>query len=117
MNKFVAVNQHNDHTSVCLSIEEGEIMAIGEKMEAINEEAYMNGYNWEAFLNKYLAIYHEELLNGLEADSEAGAYVALYQNADSEKASKLAKVINELINNTTKIYSFLQENGEEIEWD
>ena len=31
-----------------------KILAIGEQMNEINEEAYMNGYNWDAFFNYYL---------------------------------------------------------------
>lgn len=30
-------------------------LAVGQKMYEINREAYMNGYNWDAFLNYYLA--------------------------------------------------------------
>ena len=30
-------------------------LAVGRKMNEINEEAYMNGYNWDAFFNYYLA--------------------------------------------------------------
>lgn len=52
-------------------------MEIGKKMETINEQAYMNGYNWEAFLNCYPEIHQPELLDGIETDSEAGTYVAL----------------------------------------
>jgi hypothetical protein len=92
-------------------------MAIGQKMEAINEEAYMNGYNWEAFLNHYLQTNHPDLLDGLDTDSEGGTYVALYDKADSDKADKLISVINGLVNNPDKIYSFLKDNGEDIEWD
>ena len=92
-------------------------MAIGEKMEAINEEAYMNGYNWEAFLNHYLQTNQPELLDGLDTDSEAGTYVALYDKDNSDKAEILVGVINEIVNNPDKIYNFLKEKGDDIEWD
>ena len=82
-----------------------------------NEEAYMNGYNWEAFLNLYLQTNQPELLDGLDTDSEAGTYVALYDKADSDKADKLVGVINGLVTNPDKIYSFLKQNGANIEWD
>jgi len=92
-------------------------MAIGQKMEAINEEAYMNGYNWEAFLNSYLQANNPALLNGLNTDSEAGTYVALYDKPNTLNADKLIEVINQLIHNPDKVYAFLKENGETIEWD
>ena len=117
MNNFATKLEHNDQTSVYFNIEADEVMAIGERMEAINEQAYMNGYNWEAFLNHYLQANQPELLDGLDTDSEAGTYVALYDKAESDKADKLIDVINELVNSPEKIYNFLKENGEDIEWD
>ena len=117
MENFISKHEHGDTISVYFNIEVDEVMSIGEKMESINEQAYMNGYNWEAFLNAYLHINNPTLLEGLDADPEAGTYVALYDKSDSLKASKLIEIITELINNPDKIYSFLEENGEEIEWD
>lgn len=117
MSNFATKTDHDDQVSVYFNIEADEIMAIGEKMEAINDQAYMNGYNWEAFLNYYLQTYQPELLNGLDTDSEAGTYVALYGKTDSDKADKLIGVINGLVNNPDEIYSFLKDRGNDIEWD
>lgn len=96
MSDFATKHEHDDQTSVYFNIEADEIMAIGQKMEAINEQAYMNGYNWEAFLNHYLQTNQPELLDGLDTDSEAGTYVALYDKEYSGKADKLIDVINTL---------------------
>ena len=30
-------------------------LAVGRKMNEIDEEAYMNGYNWDVFFDYYLA--------------------------------------------------------------
>ncbi len=117
MNNFATLQEHDDQASVYFNIEADEVMAIGDQMAAINEQAYMNGYNWEAFLNRYLQVNHPELLEGLDTDPEAGTYVALYDNADRDKASRLAGVINGLIHSPDAIYRFLKENGGEIEWD
>lgn len=117
MDTFVTKNEHDDQTSVYFDIEADEVMAIGEKMEAINEQAYMNGYNWEAFLQHYLKLNNPDLLDGLGADSEAGCYVAIYDKAQTGKADGLIEVINGLVNNPAKIYSFLEANGDDIEWD
>ena len=117
MSDLAVKHEHDDQISVYLNIEEDVIMAIGQKMEEINEEAYMNGYNWEAFLNKYLQTNHPELLEGIDTDSEAGTYVALFEKSNSNKADKLVGVINELVKNPEEIYSFLKANGEDIEWD
>lgn len=117
MSEIVTKNQHDEETSVYFNIEADEVMAIGEKMEAINEQAYMNGYNWEAFLDHYLEANHPDLLEGLDTDSEAGTYVALYETADESKADELVAVIKDLVANPEKIYTFLKDNGEDIEWD
>lgn len=117
MSDFVTKHEHDGQTSVYFNIEADEVMAIGEKMQGINEQAYMNGYNWEAFLNSYLHANNPELLDGLDTDSEAGTYVALYAEASSGKADRLIGIIKRLVNNPDEILSFLKENGEEIEWD
>jgi hypothetical protein len=117
MNDIVTKHTDDDQTSVYFNIEADQVMAIGEKMEAINEQAYMNGYNWEAFLNHYLQNNLPELLDGLDTDSEAGTYVALYDKSQAAKADKLVNVINGLIQSPDKIYEYLKKNGEEIEWD
>jgi hypothetical protein len=45
MNDIVTKHTDDDQTSVYFNIGADQVMAIGEKMEAINEQAYMNGYN------------------------------------------------------------------------
>src|SRR5690606_20034279 len=107
MKEFVTKHEFEDEISICFSIEEDEVMDIGKKIQAINDQAYMNGYNWEAFLNHYLQTNQPGLLVGLDTDSEAGTYVALYYQTDSEKADKLVDVINGLVMNPDRIYSYL----------
>ena len=41
-------------------------MAIGERMNEICDQAYMNGYNWEAFLNSYLEENAPEIADAIE---------------------------------------------------
>ncbi len=77
----------------------------------------MNGYNWEAFLHHYLQINHPDLIDGMDTDSEPGTYGAIYDIADGAKADQLVDVINRLVNNPDKIYIFLNDNGQDIEWD
>ena len=117
MNDFATKHEHEDQVAVYFNIEADEVMAIGEKMQAIEEQAYMNGYNWEAFLNHYMETKYPKLLDGLETDSEAGTYVALYDKTNKNKADQLAGMINTLVNNPEQVYSFLNENRGEIEWD
>lgn len=104
---------------VCFDIQQEKVMAIGEEMNAIQEEAYMNGENWDIFLQYYLAEHAPEVLVGMETDPEAGMYVAYYDSKpESEaKAKKLAAVITSLVEHPEEIYRMLQEAGDEIEWD
>ncbi|MBR4833328.1 MAG: hypothetical protein IKU86_03200 [Thermoguttaceae bacterium] len=92
---------------------------VAEKMEAIDENAYMNGYNWEAFFNFYLAETAPELLDGIETDSEAETYVAYYELSDEgeKKAEKFAKLIESLIEGEDELLRIVRERGSEIEWD
>ena len=51
---YVAIIKSDDSIQVCLYNEDDRLLAIGEKINSINEGAYMNGYNWEVFFNYYL---------------------------------------------------------------
>lgn len=109
----------DDYAEVCFYIEHDNILAIGGKMNGIDENAYMNGYNWEAFFNCYLAKNAPELLEGMETDPEAGMYVAYYKLSDGNaaKAKRFEELIISLVENERELYDFLRENGGEIEWD
>lgn len=94
-------------------------LAIGDRMNEINECAYMNGYNWDAFLSAYLEEHAPDIAESIESDPEAGSYVAYFdENAENrEKALRFADIISGLIENEEEIFSFLREHGDEIEWD
>ena len=119
MKDYLAIVKHENSISVCLYIEKDKIMAIGDKMNELNEEAYMNGYNWEAFFNYYLSKHQPDILQNMESDPEAGMYAAYYNlTADNElKAHKFSQIIEDLIENENKLYEIVKNEGEEIEWD
>ena len=54
MDEYVKVFVNEDVVDVVLYVEDPKVLAIGDKMNEVNEDAYMNGYNWEAFFNYYL---------------------------------------------------------------
>lgn len=117
--EYVKVIKSEDYISVCFYIEEEKPFAIGEKMGEIHEDAYMNGYNWEAFLNYYMENHAKELLEGLDTDPEAGMYTAYYDMLPENevKAQKLANIISSLIENEEELYRIVRDKGDEIEWD
>ncbi len=75
MSNYTAIIKSDSTVSMCFYIEQDKPFAVGEKMNALNPEAYMNGYNWEAFFNYYLAKYHSDILENMATDPEAGMYV------------------------------------------
>ncbi|MDE5871011.1 MAG: immunity 51 family protein, partial [Muribaculaceae bacterium] len=114
------ITHHEDGgISIYFGIENEKIFALGEEMNDIREEAYMNGYNWDAFLNYYLAENAPEILEDMESDPEAGSYVAYYEDgaANEDKAKRLADLIISIVENKEEIFKILREKGDEIEWD
>ncbi len=119
MQDYVKVIKFENNVDVCFYNEEDKPFAIGEKMAEIDENAYMNGYNWEAFFNCYLQKNAPDILDGMESDPEAGMYAAYYtlSSENKQKAARFAEIICDLIENEDKIYDFLRRYGEDIEWD
>lgn len=111
--------KYEDEIIVCLNVEEPEMMEIGAKMEEINPEAYMNGYNWDAFLTHYFRLHAPDLLEGLDPDPEAGTYVGHYEMTveNRKKAEKFVETVTKLLENENEIYRFLCEEGDRIDWD
>ncbi|MBC2101129.1 hypothetical protein HCB11_02335 [Listeria marthii] len=119
MEKYVKIVKFEDNLSVCLNISTEKLIAIGEKMNEMNEDAYMHGYNWEAFLNYYLAKHAPDVLEGMGSDPEAGMYVAYYTlSPETEaRAEKLVQIITNLIENEELLYQTVKNEGNQIDWD
>ena len=121
MEKYADIikQEESKSLSVCFWIEKEKILKIGEKINEINEEAYMNGYNWEAFFNYYLQKNHPDVTVGMGTDPEAGMYVAYYDLNDEneKKAKKFVTIINELVENENKLFETVKNEGNSIEWD
>ena len=118
MSEHVSVIKDEDGVSLSFYIENDEIMQIGEELEQINENAYMNGENWAALIECYLENNAPEILEGYESDPEAGMYAAYFEGDDAaENAEKLAEIIDDLVSNKEELFDFVREHGEEIEWD
>lgn len=117
--KDYSVIKGDRSVSVCLYCENQRILDIGKKMEEINPEAYMNGYNWAVFFRWYLSIAAPDLLDSLEDDPEAGMYCAYYPltRENEKKAERFHQMICDLIEDEERIYRLLREHGDEIEWD
>lgn len=115
----VIKQEGSENIGVCFWIEKEKVVDISDKMEEIHEDAYMNVYNWQAFFNHYLSNQHPELLEGLDVQPKLGIYVARYKhNPDNEKkANKLEEIIEDLIAQEEKVYTYLEKYSNEIQWD
>lgn len=116
---YISITTYKKEISLSFCIESEKPFPIGEKMNEINENAYMNGYNWEAFFNYYLSQNAPDVLKGLVSDSDAGTYVAVYKNnsKNEKKVNKFAEIIRSLVENEDELYRIIREEGENIEWD
>lgn len=112
---YVTVNVEEDFVSVSFDAGEEALMELGSKMGEVCEEAYMNGYNWDAFINSYLEENAPELLESIDSDPEAEMYCVYVEDEDT--ANKLASVIEALLGDESLVLSFLKENADSIEWD
>ena len=119
MADYIAMIKGEDTVQVCLYVEDAKMLAIGDKMNEINEEAYMNGYNWEAFLNYYFRKNDPDVLEDMGSDPEAGMYAAFYPLTpeNEQRAKKFVDAVRSLIENEEELDRIVEENGDEIEWD
>ena len=121
MTDYIKITTKKDFgsISVTLNIKDEKVAAIGQKMKAINEQADMTGYNWEAVLNYYLDEHFPDVAGGMGSDANAGKYVAYYKlNPQNEKkAEQLATIIEDLIEDESKLYDIVTNNAEEIDWE
>lgn len=119
MKDYTAVLKTEKYVEVCFYVEHETVMTLGERMNGLREEAYMNGYNWEAVLGYYLGKTAPELLEGMNTDPEAGMYVAYYPLTpeNEAKAARFAGILHELVEQEETLCQLIQEEGDDIPWD
>ena len=120
MATFVDLHIREDSISVSFDVGTPVIMSLGERMNEICPEAYMNGYNWEAFLNAYLEENKPEILEEIESDPEAEMYCVYFNEVNDDTkamAEELAATIEDLLSDEDAVMSFLKDNEGSIEWD
>lgn len=117
--KYTTLLKSERNLSVCFYIEHEKPFKIGQKINELNELAYMNGYNWEALFNYYLPKYHPTVFKNMNTDPEAGMYVAYYEpNSENEtKANEFVQIIESLVENEETLYELVKNEGSSIEWD
>ena len=120
MASLVNMNVYEDYISISFDVGTPEIMSLGEKMNEICDQAYMNGYNWDAFLNSYIEENKPELLEVIESDPEAEMYCVYINDVNDDTkamAEEMAAMIESFISDEDAVLSFLKSNKDDIEWD
>ncbi len=112
-NEYIYLEQDS---MLIINLDNEYMLNLGEKINKIEEYAYMNGYNWDVFLRLYLQKLYPELLENLETDPEAAMYIAYYDdNNNNEK--KLFNIVKKFIENSDLVCDFLKRYGNEIIWE
>lgn len=118
MSNYVGIWQGEAVLRVWFHNEMDKPFALGEKMNAVCRDAYMNGYNWDAFFNYYLASRAPEVLSAMQESSpEAGSYVAYFDKQHETHAARFVAIIREIVENEDETLRIVEEEADCIEWD
>ena len=116
--KLIEMPEH-DTISVCVFNENDGIFEFGERLNEQFDEAYMNGYNWEALIKYYVNKVDPDLMQEVETDPEAGmfsAYMA-YSQENLEKMKRFEAHIRTMLTDEQTLVQFIADNYDNIEWD
>lgn len=119
MSDYAQTMNFEKYTEVCFYIEDPKVIEIGDKMKALCEDAYMNGYNWEALFRYYLEQNDPDILTDMKTDPEAGMYVAYWPLTEENeaRAKRFEDIIRALAEDEEALCRLVREHGGEIEWD
>ena len=116
--KLMEMPQHNS-ISVCVFCEKEGLLELGERINAKHEEAYMNGYGWDALIRFYVGEKDPALMEEVESDPEAGMYSG-YMKFSPENLAKMKRFeayVRELLADEKLLMEFVDAHCDEIEWD
>jgi hypothetical protein len=109
----------HDSISVCVYNENEGLIELGERVNARFEEAYMNGYNWDALISFYVASFDPALMDEVRTDPEAGMFSASmsFSPANLEKMKRFESHVRAMVADEEVLMRFIEEHYDEIEWD
>ena len=116
--KLLEMPEH-DSISVCVCNEHDGLFALGEQINAKHEEAYMNGYNWDALIRYYVGQKDPALMREVETDPEAGMFAA-YMSFSPENLEKMKRFevhVRAMLADDKALMQFIDDHCDEIEWD
>jgi Immunity protein 51 len=105
--------------SVCVYNEQDKLFALGEKINAKHEEAYMNGYNWDALIRFYVGQQDPALMQEVETDPEAGMFSAYmsFSPENLEKMKRFESHVRAMLADDKALLQFIDDHCHEIAWD
>jgi hypothetical protein len=109
--KLLEMPEHNS-ISVCVCNENEGQFELGERINARFEEAYMNGYNWDALIRFYVANIDPALMAEIESDPEAGMCSA-YMSFSPENLAKMKRFeshVRGMVANEAALMKFIEDH-------
>lgn len=109
----------SDSISVCVYNEHNGLFDLGKRINNRFEEAYMNGYNWDALIRYYVANIDRDLMNEVNTDPEAGMFSA-YMSYSLENLAKMKRFeshVRSMLADEAVLMAFIEQNYDKIEWD
>lgn len=105
--------------SLCVYCETDELLALGERINARFEEAYMNGSGWDSLITYYAEVTEPGLISDMESDPEAGMHsISMDYSAENvAKLKRLEHLVRALVSDEAKLMAFIKEHYDRIEWD
>ena len=119
MSDYLHLSQYDSWISLSLDAGNSQVFAIGEKMESACPEAYMNGYNWDAFFRYYLEKNDPDILEDMDSDPEADTYEVHWPLSpeNEARAKRFEEIVRALLENEAELCRIVRDEGDEIEWD
>jgi Immunity protein 51 len=116
--KLLEMPEH-DSISVCVYNENEGVFELGKKITARFEEAYMNGYNWDALIRFYVASVDPTLMDEIGTDPEAGMFSAYmsYSPENLDKMKRFELHVRTMLADEESLMRFVEAHYNEIEWD
>ena len=116
--KLIEMPEHGS-ISLCIYIENEGIFQLGERINERFEEAYMNGYNWDALIRFYISKVDPDLMQEVKTDPEAGMFSAYmsYSEENLDKMRRLKSYIHGLLSDEIVLFKLIEDNRDSVEWD
>ena len=116
--KLIEMPEH-DAISVCVYCENDGLFALGKRVNARFEQAYMNGYNWDALIRFYVRSLDPKLMSQIGTDPEAGMFSAYTSYSEQNLAlmKQFESHVRQLLSDESSLMKFIEDNENEIEWD